>query len=93
MDVVGGQHRTDDLDQLHRRRRVEEVHADHVLRARGGAGAGDDGQRGGGGGEHRARLADLVQGREQLLLDLQVLGDRLDGQVDLGEGVVASPPR
>ena len=29
---------------------------------------------------------------EELLLDLQVLGDRLDGQVDVGEGVVASRP-
>ncbi len=85
--VVGGQYRTDHLDELHGRRRVEEVHADHVPRPGRGAGAGDDGQRGGGRREHRAGPADLVERPEHLLLDRQLLGDRLDGEVRVREGV------
>jgi len=41
-DVVGGRHRPDDLDELHDRRRVEEVHADDVARSLGGGRALDD---------------------------------------------------
>src|SRR6185312_3941478 len=44
-------HAADDLDQLHQRRGVEEVHADQTLRRAQGGGDGGDGKRGGVPGE------------------------------------------
>ena len=71
-DVVGGGDRGDDLDQLHDRRRVEEVHADDVLRPlRSPVAQRDDRQRRRGGGQDRAGLADLVEVLEQRRLDLR----------------------
>src|SRR5665647_2634821 len=64
-DVVPGRDGVNDLDQLHDRGRVEEVHTDHVARALGRHGALDDRQRGGGRGQDRARPADLVEALEQ----------------------------
>ena len=55
--LVGADH----LEQLHQRRRVEEVHAHDVLGPRRGAGERGDGDRRGVGGEHRVVAADLRQ--------------------------------
>jgi hypothetical protein len=76
-----------DLDQPHDLGGVEEVHADDVLRARGRRGEVDDRQRRGGRREDRPGLADLVEVLEQRGLDLEVLGDRLDDEVDVTEVV------
>ena len=56
-DALGGDH----LDQLHQRRRVEEVHADHALGVGHAGGDVGDPQRGGVGGEDRLRAADRGQ--------------------------------
>ena len=82
--VVGGE-RPDDLDERHHRRGVEEVDATHPLGTVGGHGQLDDGQgrrvRGQDGvGSHR-----LAQLGEEPLLDGQVLHDRLDHEVAVGE--------
>ena len=47
----------------------------------------DDRQRRRGGGQDRAGLADLVEVLEQRGLDREVLGDRLDHEVDVGQVV------
>src|SRR5665648_280428 len=95
-DVIRGRDCVNDLDELHDRGRVEEVHAHDILRALGHHGALDDRQREGGRGQDRARLADLVEVLEQRLLDLEILHDSLDHQVDLGQvlerrGAVQTP--
>ena len=64
--LVGGDH----LQQLHQRRRVEEVHPHHVLRAPGGAGERRDGDRRGVGREHGRPAPPAGQLREQLALEL-----------------------
>ena len=87
LDVGGGGDGADHLDQLHDRRRVEEVHADDISRAGGGRGALDHRQARRRGGQHRARRADLVEVREQRLLDGEILDDRLDDQLDVGQVV------
>ena len=87
-DVVGRRDRVHDLDELHDLGRVEEVHADDVLRAARRGGAVDDRQAD---EVVVARiapgLADLVEVLEQRLLDGQVLDDGLDDEVDVGEVV------
>jgi hypothetical protein len=72
-----------DLDELHHGRRVEEVHADHPLRA--GHACGDLGhaQRRRVGREHAVRAHDLGQAREQRALELERLRRRLDHDVGL----------
>ncbi len=79
---VGG---GDDLDQLHQRRRVEEVHADHASAVGNLGGDRGHGQRGGVGGEDRVGTAGLRQVREQPPLQLQVLRGRLDHEVAFAE--------
>ena len=81
-DVVGRRDRGDDLDQLHDRRGIEEVHAHDVLRALGRRSEVDDGQARRRGRQDRAGLADLVEGLEQHRLHRQVLDDGLHHQVD-----------
>ena len=75
----------DHLDQLHHRRRVEEVHADHVGGPGRGHGALHHRQRGRGRRQDRARLADLVERGEHRALDVQLLDDGLDDEVDVAE--------
>jgi hypothetical protein len=82
-----GDHSPHDLDQLEHRRRVEEVHADDLRRPTRGHGDLGDRQRRRVGREHRVRLADLVQGSEDLPLELEPLRDGLDHQIDIGEVV------
>ena len=68
-----------DLNQLHNRSRVEEVHTYNVmLQACGNLG---DGKGGGVGGEDTLRFADLVQLPEGLSLDIHVLHSRLYDQI------------
>ena len=86
--LVGGGDRADDLDELHHRRRVEEVDAAHQLGPLGGHGQFDDRQRRGVGGEDRVGLDDRVEFGEQRLLDGEVLDDALDhevGERELGQ--------
>ena len=81
-DVGRGDDGLDDLDQLHDRRRVEEVHADDLVGpVRGDRDLGDR-QRRRVGRQDRLRLADLVQLGEDLLLQVEMLGHGLDDQVD-----------
>ena len=77
------------FQQLHHVGRAEEVHADHVLRALGERGDLVDVERGGVGGEDRARLHHLVERLEHLLLDAHLLEHRLDHQVGVLQVVVA----
>ena len=83
--VVAGGERADDLDELHQRRRVEEVDAADPVRALGGDRHLDDGQRRGVGGEDAVGLDDLLQLGEQLALGGEVLDDALDHEVAVGE--------
>src|SRR5216117_3604905 len=80
------------LDQLHGVHRVEEVEADEALGPAGGGGQLGHGQRRGVGGEDRLRLHDLVEAPEVVPLHRQLLDDRLDDQVDVGEVVQVDRP-
>ena len=71
----------DDLEQRHQRRRVEEVHAHHVLGLGRGAGQRGDRDRRGVRGQHGLGPADLGQAREQLALELGPLRRGLDNQL------------
>lgn len=81
----GGQAR-DHFDQGHQRRRVEEVHANHLVRALQPGGEAGDGQRRSVAGEDAVGGAQGFQLAEQRLLDLQVLDDGLDHQMSIGQG-------
>src|SRR5882724_358032 len=74
-----------DLEQPHHVGGAEEVHADHAVRPLGGGGDLVHVQRGGVGGEHCPRLADLVDLREDFLLDRHLLEDSLDHDVGVGD--------
>ena len=91
-DVLAGARVVDDLDELHHRRRVEEVHADDVLRALGLRGEVGDAQRGGRRREDGARLADAVEVGEELVLDADLLRDGLDDDVDVAERLALGGP-
>src|SRR5207244_7264722 len=80
------------LDQLHGVHRVEEVEADEARGPAGGGGQLGHGQRRGVGGEDRLRLHDLVEAPEVVPLHRQLLDDRLDDQVDVGEVVQVDRP-
>ena len=85
----------DDLDELHQRRRVEEVHADDPLGL--GDPRRDRGHREGGGvgGEDGVGPADRGEPLEQVPLQVEVLGRGLDHQVavpqDLDDRVGLDP--
>ncbi|MCY1303585.1 hypothetical protein D9M70_532990 [compost metagenome] len=74
-----------DLEQAHGIGGAEKVQPYYILRASHGRRDGVHIQRRGVGRQDRARLAHLFQGAEHLLLDLQLLEDRLDHQVGLGQ--------
>lgn len=80
-DLVRRREGAHDFDQLHERDGVEEVQTHEVLGALRGGGHVTDGQRRGVRREDRVLGADLVERREQLALDLEVLDDRLDDQI------------
>ena len=81
----------DHLDQRHPVDRVEEVHAHDPLRMRRLGADLRDRQRRGVGGEDRVLRHVAGQLGEDVLLDLELLDDRLDHQVDAAEaGVVES---
>ena len=76
----------DHLEQAHDRRRIEEVHADDPLGALGSRGDRRDQQRRGVARQHALVGDDAVrQPREQLVLELQALGRRLDHQLARGK--------
>lgn len=81
-----GQHRGDDLDELHRGRRVEEVQAEHALGVRRVGGQTRHGQRVGARREDRLAAHDAVERPEDLLLDLVRLRGHLDDEVGVGGG-------
>ncbi len=84
-NLVLGDDRADDLDQVLHRRRVEEVDADDAPGP--GVRGGDlgDRQRRGVGGEDRLRRDDVVELAEDVLLDLQRLDHGLDYEVGVRE--------
>ena len=71
----------DQLEQAHQGRRVEEVHADHVLGPRGHAGERRDRDRGGVGGEHRVGAHDPREALEERALEVGALGRGLDHEL------------
>jgi hypothetical protein len=95
-DLFVGDHRPDHLDERDHRRRVEEVQTDHAARVGGRDGDLGDRERGGVRREERVRADAPVQRREDLLLEVQVLGHRFDDQPTTGDGLerrcVRDPP-
>ena len=83
--VVGGALGADDLDERHQRRRVEEVHADDALRFRARRRDLGHGQRRRVRREHDVVADEAVELGEQLLLRLELLDDRLDHEIAVGE--------
>src|SRR5256885_286506 len=78
---VRGRRAADHLDELHDRRRIEEVHADDAVRAFRRSRHLSDAQGGRIRGEDDRRRAEPVQLRVQFLLDFHLLQDRLDHQL------------
>ena len=74
-----------DFEQRHDLRRVEEMEPDHALGALGRVRLRGDGQRGGVGRDERVVLDELVDLFPHLELLIEVLRDRLDHQVRIGE--------
>jgi len=85
--VVAGELTADDLDELHDRNRVHEVHADDLTRTlRRGADHGDrDGRRIR--RQNGLGLADRIEPAEELGLDGGVLDDCLDDEVAIGQRI------
>ena len=82
-----------DLDQLHPRHRVEDVKAEELAVDAAGLGDLGDAERGGGGREVGVG-AGRGDRREQLALGLDLLDDRLDDDVAVGEvGRVGGDPQ
>ena len=82
---VGALLRADDLDEREQRRRVEEVHADHALRMLGRLGDGMDRDRRGVRREDRVGPHEAVELGEHLALRLELLDDRLDHEIAVGQ--------
>ena len=70
-----------DFNELHRGRGIEEVQADEAVRPSGRGGQRRDGQARCVRGEDRVGLNDAVGGLPDLLLEREILGDRLDHDV------------
>ena len=83
-----GRHGLDDLEQRHHLSRVEEMEADEPLGPLGRGRLVDHRQRRRVGGEHRAVLDDAVELLPHLELHPEVLGDRLDHEIAVGEVAV-----
>ena len=75
----------DDLDQAHDRRRVHEMQADELLGPVGRGGQPRDRDRRSVRGQDGVRLQVRDQRLEDGLLDLFVLGGRLDDEIDVGD--------
>src|SRR5690606_24320549 len=80
-----GEHAVDHLDQLHQRYRIEIVQAGDARLVLADGRDLRDRQRGGVGGEDRVGAADGVEGREQVLLDLEILEHRFDDDLAIAE--------
>ena len=85
--LVARGERADHLDQAHRRRRVEEVDAAHPLGPFGHHRQLDDREGRRVRGEDRLVLDGEVEPAEQLLLDVEVLDDRLEDEIAVGQRV------
>ena len=83
--LVAGLLGPDHLEQRHHLGRIEEVEPDHPLGTIGRIGLRGDGERGGVGREVGVVLDDLVELAPHLELAVEVLGDRLDHEVAVGE--------
>ena len=83
--VVGRELGAHHLDEGHQRRRVEVVHPDDPLRCRRRRGDLGHRERGGVRRENGVRAADPFQIREERLLGVELLDDRLDHEVAPGE--------
>ena len=86
--LVGGGDGLHDLEQRHHLRRVEEMQPEEAIRARGRRGLVDHRERGGVGREPGVLLDDRVDRLPHLELRPEVLADRLDHEVAVGEGAV-----
>jgi hypothetical protein len=84
-DIVGGDDSANNLDELHHRRRVEEVHPQDPRGLLRGDGKLGDREGRGVGGEDRVVGDDRIERGEDLLLEGQVLGNRLDDELAPGE--------
>ena len=82
---VAGGDRGRQLEELHHRRRVEEVHPHDLGGSAARHGELDDGDRGGVGGEHDLIAGHLAEAREDLELGVESLGGGLDHEVDVGQ--------
>ena len=76
-----------DLQQLHHVRRAEEMRTEHGARPLRHVRDSVDVEIGGIGGQNRRRLGDLVELREDLLLDIHFLEHRLDDEVGVRDVV------
>ena len=85
--IVGRELRAHDLDQRHQGGRVEEVHAHDSLGRRGRRCDLGDGQGRRIAREHRVGAADRLELREERPLGVELLDDRLDHEVAVGERV------
>ena len=75
----------DELDELHHLGRVEEVEPDHARRTFRGDGHVDDRQRRGVGRKDGLLAEDPVEGLEDFLLQLEVLGHSLEDELAIAE--------
>ena len=83
--LVGGVLGPHDLEQRHHLRRIEEVEPDHPLGPLRRVSLSRDRERGRVGGEEGVVLDDLVELAPHLELAVEVLCDRLDHEVRVGE--------
>src|SRR6266568_3273401 len=83
--LIGGGDRTHELDQLHGRHRIEEVHAQHAVRPLCGCRQLNDGNRTRIARQDRLWWADLIELCKQLLLEVEVLDGCFNHQVTISE--------
>src|SRR6266487_1082121 len=83
--LIRGGEGTHELDQLHSRHRIEEVHAQHVAWPLCGCRHLNDGNRARVACQDSVWWADLIELRKQLLLEVQVLDGCFNHQVAVGE--------
>jgi len=84
--LVRGLQTSNQFHQRHHWHRVEEVHADHAIRALGRGRELGDRNRRGVAGQQRLRLGDGIELREDLELEIEILGRCLDDEVAVGQG-------
>jgi hypothetical protein len=83
-----GRNTTNQLDQLHHRDRIHEVHAHESARPVGDGSQSGYGNRRGIGADQRLRLQDRAKRLENFPLQLLVLARRLDHQVAIAKTLI-----